>query len=70
MVAAASSAASMPHDTSGAPAPGCASADHTRRTSSPTPAALDVTESHAVTGVGAPSYTSGAQKWNGAAATL
>ena len=34
------------------------------------PAALDTTERYAATGTGAPTYTSGAQKWNGTAATL
>src|SRR2546430_14491262 len=33
-------------------------------------AAFDPTESNAVTGVGAPSYTSGAHMWNGTAAIL
>ncbi len=34
------------------------------------PPALDATDKNAVTGVGAPSYVSGAQKWNGTALTL
>ena len=34
------------------------------------PPALDETDRNAVTGVGAPSYVSGAQKWNGTAVTL
>ena len=34
------------------------------------PAALGPTDMKAVTGVGAPSYTSGVHTWNGAAATL
>ena len=34
------------------------------------PAALDATLKNAVTGVGAPSYTSGAHWWNGTALTL
>ena len=34
------------------------------------PAALDTTAKKAVTGVGAPWYTSGAHMWNGAAAIL
>ena len=34
------------------------------------PAALDPTDKNAVTGVGAPWYTSGTQIWNGTAATL
>src|SRR6476661_4688535 len=34
------------------------------------PPALDETERNAVTGVGAPSYVSGAQKWNGTALIL
>ena len=33
-------------------------------------AAFDPTERNAVTGVGAPSYTSGAHMWNGTAAIL
>src|SRR3990172_13390123 len=39
-----------------------------RRTANP--AAFDATEMNAVMGVGAPSYTSGDQKWKGTAATL
>src|ERR1700756_4321354 len=34
------------------------------------PPAFDATDRKAVTGVGAPSYVSGAQKWNGTALTL
>src|SRR4051795_6406723 len=34
------------------------------------PPAFDATERKAVTGVGAPSYVSGAQKWNGTAEIL
>src|SRR5437764_10143134 len=34
------------------------------------PPAFDATERNAVTGVGAPSYVSGAQKWNGTALIL
>ncbi len=34
------------------------------------PPALEATDRNAVTGVGAPSYVSGAQKWNGTALTL
>ena len=34
------------------------------------PPAFDATERNAVTGVGAPSYVSGDQKWNGTALTL
>src|SRR3954451_18044060 len=34
------------------------------------PPAFDPTDRNAVTGVGAPSYVSGAQKWNGTALTL
>src|SRR5690242_4228326 len=34
------------------------------------PPAFDATDKYAVTGVGAPSYVSGAQKWNGTALTL
>src|SRR5689334_2603807 len=34
------------------------------------PPAFDATDRYAVTGVGAPSYVSGAQKWNGTALTL
>src|SRR5262245_29609013 len=42
----------------------------TKRTSTPKPAALLATASSVVTGVGEPSYTSGAQKWKGKAAIL
>jgi hypothetical protein len=34
------------------------------------PAALDATDRNAATGIGEPSYVSGAQKWNGTADTL
>ena len=34
------------------------------------PPAFDATDRNAVTGVGEPSYVSGAQKWNGTALTL
>ena len=34
------------------------------------PPAFDATDRNAVTGVGAPSYVSGAQKWNGTALIL
>ena len=40
------------------------------RTSTAKPAALEAVETKAVIGVGAPSYTSGAQKWNGTIETL
>ena len=40
------------------------------RTSMANDAAFDPTERNAVTGVGAPSYTSGAHMWNGTAAIL
>ena len=40
------------------------------RISATNPAAFDDTDKNAVTGVGAPSYVSGAQVWNGTADTL
>ena len=40
------------------------------RTSNAKPAALDAVDRNAAMGVGAPWYTSGAQKWKGTAATL
>src|ERR1700746_425438 len=40
------------------------------RSNSANAAAFGPAEKRAVTGVGAPSYTSGVQTWNGAAATL
>ena len=42
----------------------------TTDSSATNPPAFDATERKAVTGVGAPSYVSGAQKWNGTALTL
>src|SRR3972149_8595224 len=42
----------------------------TNRTRMANPAAFEAVEMKAVIGVGAPSYTSGVQKWNGTAATL
>ena len=42
----------------------------TKRTNTATPAALLTTERNAVMGVGAPSYVSGAQNWNGTEAIL
>src|ERR1051325_5345900 len=41
-----------------------------RRTSTANPAALEAVDKKPATGVGAPSYTSGAQKWNGTMDTL
>ncbi len=41
-----------------------------KRTSTAKPAAFEAVEMKAVMDVGAPSYTSGAQKWNGAAEIL
>ncbi len=49
------------------PAP---SASAKKRSSTAKPAALGPTERKAVTGVGAPSYTSGVHMWNGAALIL
>src|SRR3954470_8481799 len=43
---------------------------YTNCTNATKPAAFDATERNAVTGVGAPSYVSGAQVWNGTAETL
>ena len=40
------------------------------RISATKPAAFDATDRNAVTGVGAPSYVSGAHVWNGTAETL
>src|SRR5512144_1355644 len=40
------------------------------RSSTAKPAAFEAVERKPATGVGAPSYTSGAQKWNGTAETL
>src|SRR5262245_20914608 len=45
-------------------------ADKNTRNSTANPAAFGPTDMNPVTGVGAPSYTSGVQMWNGAAATL
>ena len=41
-----------------------------KRMSTANPAALDAVDRKPATGVGAPSYTSGAQKWNGKSETL
>jgi hypothetical protein len=41
-----------------------------RRISTANPAALEAVDRKPATGVGAPSYTSGAQKWNGNKETL
>src|SRR5512138_1058215 len=41
-----------------------------RRTSTAKPAAFEAVDRNPATGVGAPSYTSGAQKWNGTTETL
>src|SRR5689334_21864366 len=41
-----------------------------RRTSTAKPAALEAVDKNPEMGVGAPSYTSGAQKWNGTMDTL
>src|SRR6478609_3734364 len=49
---------------------GAASTLARMRSASANAAALGPVDSRAVTGAGAPSYTSGVQSWNGAAATL
>src|SRR5512144_1945984 len=41
-----------------------------KRTSTANPAAFEAVDKNPATGVGAPSYTSGAQKWNGTMDTL
>src|SRR3989304_5775670 len=41
-----------------------------KRSSTANPATLEAVEMYAVAGVGAPSYTSGVQKWNGTAEIL
>src|SRR5204863_9733874 len=47
-----------------------ANATNISRSSPAKPAALDATDRNAATGTGAPSYVSGAQKWNGTLDTL
>ncbi len=51
-------------------APAWPNASVSTRNSAANAAALTPVAMNAVTGVGAPSYTSGAQAWNGTAATL
>src|SRR6266542_5173428 len=65
IVAAATAANSIAHS-------GCAAGNAVwnTRIAAAKPAAFDATERYAVTGVGAPSYTSGVHIWNGTAATL
>src|SRR4051812_14314988 len=48
----------------------CGKARYTSRIKATKPAAFDATLRNAVTGVGAPSYVSGAHVWNGTALTL
>src|SRR4029077_5234337 len=53
-----------------APVPSTAMLPKTKRSMIAKPAALGATDRNAVTGVGAPWYTSGHQKWNGTEAVL
>src|SRR5512137_526355 len=48
----------------------CGNATKIRRRSTANPAALEAVDKKPATGVGAPSYTSGAQKWKGTAEIL